>query len=340
SNLKYPTASLKGRPPSSCAVICTAPMSGGTRNGSRITTSSSSANRVRITRALNSVPTATNPSVASAMTPTSGTSTRPTGTSKNRTNSGNPTPSTTATKTRFAISLPQYRLVRLSGDTSSPSSAWFSSSSWKARFRASIAANVNVTHRMVGARSMVGTAVGSRPKLNTVRTSAVNTTVETIAVRVRNSSSRSFRATVHAWANSSSIGHRPPVRLRDSGGFPPAPRREVNEPAVPLERHVGSELDPLVDVVRRQHDHATCRAPPPGYLHRPRLRADQAGEHLEKRGLACPVRPEDGEGLARHEGEGHPVERDHLPSPLAEGVPQALNREHRCGRRDLPGRTA
>src|SRR2546430_17488827 len=52
SNLKYPTDSLKGRPPRSRAVICTAPMRGGTRNGSKITTRSSSANRVRITSAL------------------------------------------------------------------------------------------------------------------------------------------------------------------------------------------------------------------------------------------------------------------------------------------------
>src|SRR3989475_4925605 len=264
SNLRYPTDSLKGRPPRSRAVTCTAPMSGGTRNGSRITTRSSSANRVRITSALNSVPTATNPSVASAMTPTRGTSTRPTGTSKNRTNSGRPTASTTATNTRFATSLPQYRPVRLSGDTSSPSSAWFSSSSWKARFRVSIAANVNVTHRMVGARSMVGTAVGSRPKLNSVRTSAVNTTAETRAVRVRNSSTKSLRATVHACAISSPIRllppNRPPIRLRDLGGASPSTRREVDEPAAPLERYVGRELDPFVHVVRRQHDHATSGA--------------------------------------------------------------------------------
>src|SRR5256885_1344472 len=262
SNLKYPTDSLKGRPPRSRAVICTAPMSGGTRNGSRITTRSSSANRVRITSALKSVPTATNPSVASAITPTRGTSTRPTDTSKKRTNSGSPTASTTATNTRFAISLPQYRPVRLSGDTSNPSSAWFSSSSWKARFRASIAANVNVTQRIVGARSTVATAVGSRPKLNTVSTSAVNTTAETSAVRVRNSSTRSLRATTHACASRSRIRpshNRPAVRLRDLRGPSPAARREVHEPAASLERHVGRELDPLVHVVRRQHQHAAGR---------------------------------------------------------------------------------
>src|SRR5881397_2292841 len=238
-------------------------MRGGRRNGSRITRRSSSAKRVRITSALKSVPTATNPSVASAMTPTRGSSTRLTETLKNRTNNGRPTASTTATNARFAISLPQYRLVRLSGDTSSPSSAWFSSSSWNARLRASIAANVNVTHRMVGARSMVGTAVGSRPKLNTVRTSAVNTTAETRAVRVRNSSTRSFLATIHACAISSPTGprapNRPPVRLRDVGGPPPCARRKVDEAAAPLERDIGRELDSLVHVVRRQHDHA---APP------------------------------------------------------------------------------
>jgi len=42
------------------------------------------------------------------------------------------------------------------------------------------------------------TAVGSRPKLKTVSTSAVNTTADRNAVRVRNSSTRSLRATVHA----------------------------------------------------------------------------------------------------------------------------------------------
>src|SRR5207245_6701060 len=131
------------------------------------------------------------------------------------------------------------------------------------RFKASIAANVKVTHRMVGARSMVGTAVGSRPKLNPVSTSAVNTTAETSAVRVRHSSTRSLRATAHACVRRSPIGpshHRPPVRLRDLRGPSPCTRREVHEPAPPLERYVGRELDPLVPVLRRQPEHA---APPP-----------------------------------------------------------------------------
>src|SRR3989442_7836671 len=144
-------------------------------------------------------------------------------------------------------------LVRLMGATSNPSSAWFSSSSWKARFRASIAAKVNVTHRMLGARSIAATAVGSRPKLNTIRTSAANTTAERIAVRVRNSSTRSLRASVHAWRSVSATGHRPPeLRGHRTGRADPA-RPKGHEPAALLKRDVGGELDALVHVVRREH---------------------------------------------------------------------------------------
>src|SRR3989440_8379832 len=106
-----------------------------------------------------------------------------------------------------------------------------------------MAANVKVTQRMLGARSIVATAVGSRPKLNTVRTRAVNTTAASRAVRVRNSSTRSLRATVHACPNSSRIGHGPPVRLGDLRRAPCPPRRQLHEPSVPLERHVRGELD-------------------------------------------------------------------------------------------------
>src|SRR2546426_8998594 len=144
-------------------------------------------------------------------------------------------------------------LVRLMGATSNPSSAWLSSSSWKARFNASIAAKVNVTHRMLGARSIAATAVGSRPKLNTMRTSAVKTTAERIAVRVRNSSTRSLRASVHAWRNVSPTGHRPPVLLDHRAGRAGAARRQGHEPAPLLKRDVGGELDALAHVVRREH---------------------------------------------------------------------------------------
>ncbi len=88
-------------------MTCAAPVSGGIRNGSSSTGSISSAKRVRITMALKSVPTATNPTVASAITRTRGSRICPMGTSKKSTNKGSPTPSTTATNARFAISLPR-----------------------------------------------------------------------------------------------------------------------------------------------------------------------------------------------------------------------------------------
>src|SRR2546422_2883679 len=315
-----------------------------------------------MTSALNSVPTATNPIVASAITPTSGSSTRPTGTSKNSTNSGNPTASTSATNTRLASSLPQSRLVRLSGDTSRPSSAWFSSSSWNARFSASIAAKVNVTHRIVGARSMVATAVGSRPKLNTVSTSAVNTSADTRAVRVRNSSSRSLRATVHACRSRSVIGlplplplpHRATVLVGDLRRPTRAPGSEVHEPATPLECHVGGERDALPHVVCRQHDDAAGALEPGeqraelrrGCQVEPRERLVQqqhprlVDERLEERRLPGAVRSEDGERLSRLEAERDVVECDHALPPCSEGVSQPFSREHRYARPGLPYRTA
>ena len=88
-------------------MACTAHTSGGIRNGKSSTGSISSAKRVRITMALNSVPTAMNPTVASAITPTSGSRTRQIGTSKNSANKNRPIVSTAATKTRFAASLPR-----------------------------------------------------------------------------------------------------------------------------------------------------------------------------------------------------------------------------------------
>src|SRR5690349_15115927 len=127
-----------------------------------------------------------------------------------------------------------------------------------------MAANVNVTHKMLGARSIVATAVGSRPKLNTVSTSAVNTTAEISAVRVRNSSRRSLRATVQACARTSRIGtaatHGPPVRLGDLVCAAVAPRRVGHEPTPPLKGDVGGELDALVHVVRGQDHHAAGAA--------------------------------------------------------------------------------
>src|SRR5437879_2207432 len=90
------------------------------RNGSSRTGNISSAKRVRMTIALNNVPTATKPTVARTMTATIGSSACPMGTSKNSTNSGSPTASTTATNARLASSFPQYRLTRLTGEPREP----------------------------------------------------------------------------------------------------------------------------------------------------------------------------------------------------------------------------
>src|SRR3989454_9039580 len=94
---------------------------------------------------------------------------------------------------------------------------------------------------MLGARSIAATAVGSRPKLNTMRTSAVNTTAERIAVRVRNSSTRSLRASVHAWRSVSPTGHRPPVLFGHGAGRAAAARPQGHEPAALLKRDVGGD---------------------------------------------------------------------------------------------------
>src|SRR5690348_3773735 len=107
SNLSHPETSLKGRPARSREVTWTAPTSGGIRNGRSNTGSMSSANRTRITSADNSVPTATNPTVATAISAASGRRTWRIGTLKKSAKSGSPTASTSPTKTRFANSFPR-----------------------------------------------------------------------------------------------------------------------------------------------------------------------------------------------------------------------------------------
>src|SRR5260370_1156299 len=72
---------------------------------------------------------------------------------------------------------------------------------------------------MLGARRSAGTAVGSRPKLNTVSTRAVNTAADRTAVRVRNSSTRPLRATTPAPSSSSAIGHGGPQGGARTGRF-------------------------------------------------------------------------------------------------------------------------
>src|SRR6266516_518382 len=142
-------------------------------------------------------------------------------------------------------------LLRSTGASSSPSSAGFSSSSWKARFNARIAAKVKVTHKMLGARSTLETAVGSRPKLNTTSTRTTNTAAERIAVRDRNSTRRSLAATVQLWRRSS--GNRIAILLAHLRRPATRPRREMHEPARAHEGDVGREARALLDVVGHQH---------------------------------------------------------------------------------------
>src|SRR3989442_15883459 len=100
-------------------------------------------------------------------------------------------------------------------------------------------AKLKVTHRMLGAIADVGTAVGSRPKLNPTRTRAVNTAADRIAVRVRNSSSRSLRAMVHACRSSSATGHRPTIGCGDLGRPARVARRALHEAAAVQEGDLG-----------------------------------------------------------------------------------------------------
>src|SRR5437899_11606365 len=118
-------------------------------------------------------------------------------------------------------------LPRPIGASSKPSSAWFSSSSWNARFKARIAAKVKVTRRMLGASTRLETAVGSRPKLNTIKTRTTNTTADRIPVRERNSTSRSFDAAAQAWRRLLDDGIA--ILLRHLRWPASAARREMHE---------------------------------------------------------------------------------------------------------------
>src|SRR5512140_3955825 len=102
---------------------------------------------------------------------------------------------------------------------------------------------------MPGARSIALTAVGSRAKLKIASTSAVKTSAETNAVRLRNSSSTSLAAMAHAARSRSATGRRrlrvaAPVRREVA-----VHRRALGAAPRHLDRHVGREFEPLVDVV-------------------------------------------------------------------------------------------
>src|SRR4051812_4190995 len=100
---------------------------------------------------------------------------------------------------------------------------------------------------MLGARSTLETAVGSRPKLNTTSTSTTKTATERIAVRDRNSTSRSLDATAQAWRRR--LGDRIAIILAHLFRTSAGARREVHESAGAHERDVRRESGAFFHVV-------------------------------------------------------------------------------------------
>src|SRR5260370_28286061 len=108
---------------------------------------------------------------------------------------------------------------------------------------------------MLGASTRLETAVGSRPKLNTIKTSTTKTTAERIPVRARNSTTRSLAAAVQACR--SALGTGIAILLRDLQRVSAAPRRQMHESPRAHERDVRRELRPLFDVVCHQNRRTT-----------------------------------------------------------------------------------
>src|SRR5258705_219437 len=171
---------------------------------------------------------------------------------------------------------------------------------------------------MLGTSTTLETAVGSRPKLNTISTSTTNTAADRIPVRERNSTSRSLDATIRMVVQS-----QPCQEV--------ARRRHIvercPEPEVLAYRQLSVELrlvpDPADDAAAAFNVRATT------------LRLNETGENLEEGRLACAVRTEHGEGLAGLNAEGYIVE-----SPdSTKAVLQALSPQHRSRRRARSIRT-
>src|SRR5258706_585693 len=108
---------------------------------------------------------------------------------------------------------------------------------------------------MLGTSTTLETAVGSRPKLNTISTSTTNTAADRIPVRERNSTSRSLAATVQAWRSRS--GDRTAILLRNLLRSTAGARREMDEAAGAHEGDVRRELRSLFDVVCHQNRRTT-----------------------------------------------------------------------------------
>src|SRR5216110_987827 len=108
---------------------------------------------------------------------------------------------------------------------------------------------------MLGTSTRLETAVGSRPKLNTIKTSTTKTTAERMPVRARNSTTRSLAATVQAWRSRS--GDRTAILRRDLLRSTAGARCEMDEPAGAHEGDVRRELRSLFDVVCHQNRRTT-----------------------------------------------------------------------------------
>src|SRR3989442_15863479 len=116
-----------------------------------------------------------------------------------------------------------------------------------------MAETVRLTQSRRGGNSTAGTGVRSRPKLNASKTRMTKAAAETMPVRARNSTSRSLRATRHAYfAQSGTRGgasDRAAIGEGNVTRVTAGPRRELHKAAVAHERDVGRELRSLFHVV-------------------------------------------------------------------------------------------
>ena len=234
-------------------------------NGSSSTGSISSANRVRTAMALKIVPTATNPIVASAVTPRMPGSARPRldveeeheerqGHQLHRAHEGE-VGQQLAQKERLARHRRQQQPVQrgvLPLDVEGPVSA-------------TIAASANVTHSTLGARSVADSTVGSRAKLKTTSTSAAKTSADCSAVRLRSSARMSLAAM--ASASRSESGTDQPMVARQERLQRSRPRLVGSPATLDQHRHPGGELPRLGQMVGHQH-HAQALGQP-GLADRP-----------------------------------------------------------------------
>src|SRR6266540_3466591 len=110
---------------------------------------------------------------------------------------------------------------------------------------------------MLGARSTLETAVGSRAELNTTSTRTTNAATERIATRERNSTTKSLAATAQAWRRRS--GDRIAILLPHLLGPAAGTRREMDEPAGAHEGDVSREPGALLHVMRHEHRRSARR---------------------------------------------------------------------------------